>query len=152
MLTCCKKKSMEKYVYSTTQCNWTKKQDFGCLMPQKPNMWGRSWCKRKELLLRCRVIWENGDSHPKARLPRQSKPKASLQSSLPNLRHNYLEPAGGCLVVTVPIQVGRLVSSCCSFQAPCWSLCVELAPLRALWLRAQCDRVLPGKAWHKYMS
>ena len=38
----------------------TKQKRAGCLPQLKPNMRGRCWCKRREVLFRCWAAWENG--------------------------------------------------------------------------------------------
>ena len=38
------------------------KQRFSCLLPQKPNLWGRCWCKRKEVLFGCCTLGRMMDS------------------------------------------------------------------------------------------
>lgn len=41
--------------------NQVKKRRFGCLPQWKPNSWGRCWCKRKQVLFRSHMTWENGE-------------------------------------------------------------------------------------------
>ena len=85
------------------------------LVTRKAKLVRQMLVQKERGLFRCCTMWENGRlvSKPISGFCREqsqavlseTKTKASVQSSCSSLKYNPLEPTGGCLVVTVPIQV-----------------------------------------------
>ena len=59
-------------------CNG-KKYRFGCLLQQKPNLWGRCWCKRKEVCSGAAELGRIVDSHFKARFNLSAQAQGSYR-------------------------------------------------------------------------